>query len=304
MNQLNAFFLVMISFFSCAFNEHKGGELPLNKEHIYAYDTLSLPHFFDSLFTRHYASIKLKFDEEFEDICRENDLEREDEANAKMYFRILFYHKLLTSQSASNGNNAGILKIPYFWHWVNPNPRHQIIYLPGERLLSKIKPPAAFGKYASYADIDRTPSLFFSDLLSEKPGFYHSDCDTFYSFGWCSEREMAYVGLLNLFDIQGKVMTGGNHSWSESYVKMVKNDKKVTVMSVTVDNTFDEVTWKNLGLTVDTNRLMKSYPQDKLTMWYNTNAVSDKQKTFLLALKVYPKASARIEKLVVDFLNH
>ena len=69
-----------------------------------------------------------------------------------------------------------------------------------------------FLKYRSYDDIDRTPYLFLSDIVDKDLKYYSESCDTFSTFGWCSEREMAFVALITLLDFEAKVVSEGNHS--------------------------------------------------------------------------------------------
>jgi hypothetical protein len=101
--------------------------------------------------------------------------------------------------------------------------------------------------YSSYADIDRTPLLFLGDLFTENPKYYHTKQDTFSSFGWCSEREMAFVALVSLLNYQAKVVVRGNHSWTELIVPMVKLNGDSLNFMVNVDNTFDRITWNQIS---------------------------------------------------------
>ena len=155
-------------------------------------------------------------------------------------------HDLFTSQSATNGSKGEILNIPYMWHWVTPNPRHQISFTASKTLLQDMKPPIEFSKYNSYADIDRTPFLYLTDLVAESPKYYSESYGEFSTFGWCSEREMAFVFLFEMMGFDGKVMAEGNHSWSEFLITMNLNDKNSANFMVKVDNTFDTLNWETI----------------------------------------------------------
>ncbi len=59
--------------------------------------------------------------------------------------------------------------------------------------------------------VDRIPRLFFLDLLSEDtlPPYlcqWDSGPELYYTFGWCSELEMAYAVALSWFGIAGRVV--------------------------------------------------------------------------------------------------
>jgi len=103
----------------------------------------------------------------YETFCSDNKIPAEDTIIKQQFYTFEILHKLFTSKNASNGSHGEILNIPYFWHWINPNPRYEITLLSTNQKLNTIKSPAAFSKYKSYADIDRTPYLFLSELLSE-----------------------------------------------------------------------------------------------------------------------------------------
>lgn len=151
------------------------------------------------------------------------------------------------------------------WHWVSPNPRHEIICVADNKLLKDKKPPKDYGKYATYADIDRTPFLFISEMLSPTPLYSHPGCGEFSSFGWCSEREMAFSCLVEMMGYDAHVIASGNHSWSELKVDM-KTSTGVKTFLVAVDNTFDSINWTD--------------DEDKLENWNSTNGDSPMAKWY------------------------
>ena len=154
---------------------------------------------------------------------------------------IEFFHQLPTGSGAADGARGGYLGIPYFWHWIEPNPRHEIIILPDSVLLSTLSPPASYERYQSFADIDRLPALYLGDLVSEVPKYSHPICGAFFSFGWCSEREMAYVVLMRALGYPGKVKQSGIHTRSALWCSFRHVEGHTVILEAHVDNTFDQV---------------------------------------------------------------
>lgn len=196
-----------------------------------------------SLHQQHLPAYSKLRGEEFKTFCENNGLDAENPNNRDRYFKIRFFHEMFTGQGASDCTGGGMLEIPYFWHWVKPNPRHAILKLPGETALAHVAPPRRFSRYKSFADIDRIPSLFLSDLVSEKPSYRHPDCGDFCTFGWCSEREMAFVLVLSLFGYRGKITQAGNHVTSFFWVPFLEKDKTSVAWIAEVDNTFGGIEW-------------------------------------------------------------
>ena len=152
----------------------------------YQYESTSISVFFQKMLDNHLTDLDTFYKPEFERFCQDNGIDAANKTNVKNYATLNFLHALFTSTNASNGSKGKILDIPYFWHWVNPNPRSEIFLLENKQLLSTIKPSSEYDKYKSVAEIDRTPFLFLSDLFREKPKYGHPLCDTFSTFGWCS----------------------------------------------------------------------------------------------------------------------
>ncbi len=235
--------------------------------------------------------------------CEEHNLDPNDSTISNQYYEIQFLGKMFTADGAWDGSTGGIFKIPYLWHWVNPNPRHEIKQISSNKLLKNIKPPTRFAKYNSSADIDRTPSLYWHDFVTETPQYYQPSCDTFYTFGWCSEREMAFICLLThpAFNFEGKVKASGNHSWSELIVSFQTKDKKSIWFEVQVDNTFDQITWTPLK-TVNKAIWLTDVGNGKLPKWYNSKAHSSKEQTAINALQVSKNVAIRLNKQIISFI--
>jgi hypothetical protein len=268
----------------------------------YRYDSLTIPHFFEHLAKNHIADYIIKDDHAFIRLCSQNNLDAADSVNIQRFYVINILHDLFTSQSAYDCSRGEILNIPYMWHWVKPNPRHEIYFVRNKTLLKDTKPPNEFSKYNSFADVDRTPYLFLSDLVSPELKYYSPSCDTFSTFGWCSEREMAFVALVSLLGMESKVVAEGNHSWSELLVPMKLNGGGSQSFTVLVDNTFDEINWR----IIDQKEILswKSYfGNTQLSGWYNNKAKSASELNRIRHHVVSERSAQRIENKLVSYLN-
>jgi hypothetical protein len=269
---------------------------------IYSYNSLSIPSFIRSVLKNHVKDYVVVDSIAFRDFTRNNHLNPLDSGNIEKFYSIKILHDLFTSQTASNCSKGEILNIPYQWHWVNPNPRHTIRFTENGKLLKETKAPAEFSKYNSYADIDRTPYLFLSDLFSETPKYYSASCDTFPGFGWCSEREMAFVCLLDLLNYSGKVVAEGNHSWSELLIPMRSADGKLKNFRVIVDNTFNGLNWLEIE-DKDAETWKKYFGDSPLAGWYYKKAHSSAEKQRINAFIVTEKVSKTTEIRLVEYLK-
>lgn len=267
----------------------------------HAYPPMSLPDFLETLFINHLPTVKRIENQALAKFCEANELAADDSLNQANYFRVQFLHDLFTSTGAYDCNTGGILKLPYFWHWTTPNPRYKIQYLAGEspQNLAEVKPPSGFQRYKSLADVDRTPRLYLNDMVTETPSYRHPDCGDFYTFGWCSEREMAFATLLNTMGLDSKVVVSGNHSWTESLVKMTDREGKQQWVLVKTDNTFDEVGWGLFDGKQDSWRAAQG--NTKTDRWYNEKARSRAEQDDVFSIQVVPAASHRIEEMVIGF---
>jgi hypothetical protein len=259
---------------------------------------LPLLEFFDRLFEEFYPKYMEKNPDEFKQFCDKYRLDEKDEENQKTFYKIHFYHDLITGNGASDCVKGGILQIPYFWHWIDPNPRHEILRPPDSTELGSLKPPAEFARYKSYADIDRVPSLFLSDLVSETPGYYHPDCGEFYSFGWCSEREMSYCSLMSGNGYKCKIKQEGIHTWSEVWAPFRTKDSTMIPLCAVVDNTFDYMRWIPLDSSINQKEWLTDYGSGSNIAWYNEVFRSREQRQNVRDIKVPLKARNRIEKKI------
>ncbi len=267
------------------------------------YDSLTIPHFFTNLINNHLKDFYNSDSADFIQFCKDNNILKFDSMNITTFFKIKIMHLLFTSKNASNGSVGEILKIPYLWHWIQPNPRHEIIFLSTRKYLKETKPPLEFSKYSSYADIDRTPYLFLRDLVEDKVKFFSNQInDSFSTFGWCSEREMAFVSLMSLMNFKGKVVAEGNHSWSEFIVTMKNSYGENKNFKVKVDNTFDILNWEF----INENKILsweKYVGNTNLSNWYNNKAKSQLEQKRIKNQIVSKQASLRIEYNVINYLK-
>ena len=216
---------------------------------------------------------------------------------------LCFFHDMFTGSEATDYRKGGMLEIPYFWHWVTPNPRHEILTLPDSIELTKMKPPEKFSRYKTFADIDRTPSLYFSDLVSPDANYYHPQCGAFATFGWCSEREMAFTLLMSFYGYQGKIYQSSIHTWSEFWVELVDIDQTYKRFSVSVDNTFDIMEWKPLRLNIEISDWIADIGQGEKIRWYNAVAHSEDEKKQVEEIQVTEKAALRIQNLIEKYIG-
>ena len=266
------------------------------------YSETTIPEFIKSFIRNHLNSFKQLYSFSYNSFCTANELNTKDSQNIDNYFSIEIIHRLLTSKTAANGSVGDILKIPYYWHWVNPNPRHEIYQIETNSRLNGLKTLGMYPKYGSFADIDRTPNLFLADLFDDYPKYRSSLCDSFSTFGWCSEREMSFIYLMERLGFQGKVIAENNHSWSILRVPMADNSNKQKICKVKVDNTFDQIIWSEL--TKEDNLLWSQYYGNApLAKWYNSQAHSQNEISRLETLKVSPSAIKHIEESTIKYLQ-
>lgn len=266
------------------------------------HDSLTIPAFFQHLVTNHLKDFTTIQSEVFNAFCTMNRLNANDPSNSEKYFTVKILHDLFTSQTASDCSSGDILNIPYQWNWVTPNPRHEIYFVSSNTLLTDMDPPSEFSKYNSYADIDRTPYLYLSDLVNPTPKYYSASCGTFSTFGWCSEREMAFVSLLELLGYTGKIIAEGNHSWSEFIIPMISVSGSTEQFKVTVDNTFNSVYWEETDSSFINEWRMNNW-NSTLEKWYNQKAHSQTEKSRINNHLVPKEAALRIENKLSNYLE-
>ncbi len=291
------FFFVLIILFQCQNKVENQKELVVSHQ----YSSTSISIFFKQIIENHWKDYA-KIDTTYNSFCENYDLIK-NQINAKKFYTLKILNEFFTSKTSSDGSIGKILLIPYFWHWVNPNPRHEITLTKTNQKLNAILPPLEFKRYKSYADIDRTPFLFLSELFDEEPKYKHELLEkSFTTFGWCSEREMAFVALIEILGFKAKVITNNGHTWTETLVDFSNNHQKNTKIKIKIDNTYHKFEWSMIN---DTQA--KNWGEEKestaMALWYNQKSHDknehQKIKQYLISKKVIQK----IENIFVDYLN-
>ncbi|PSR05382.1 MAG: hypothetical protein BRD50_01175 [Bacteroidetes bacterium SW_11_45_7] len=270
----------------------------------YSYDSLTIPAFFKQLTQNHLDDYMALDSSNYRQVCREYNLKAGDKRNRKRFFTISILHDLFTANQAINCSKGPVLNIPYMWHWQTPNKRKDITHLAHDQALKDIEAPPGLSRYASYAKVDRTPFLFLSDLFAKTPNYYFPECDTFSTFGWCSEREMAFTSLSEILNgkCNGKVAVGANHSWTELIVPMRSQKGKDVKLKVRVDNTYNTIDWKKAD-NWSKERWQDAHNETRLERWYNKKAHSEKERARIRDHIASNQAMQRIERKLVTYLN-
>jgi hypothetical protein len=262
--------------------------------------SLSMPAFFNGLYLQNQKAIDSVFSGLYGQLCAQINIDPRNADNRKAVNPILFYHQLLTTTDAVDCTKGGILKTAYFWHWTDPNPRYDIRLLPDSIPLVRLPPAKGYKKYKTFADIDRLPDLYLSDLVSETPKYVHSSCGTFYTFGWCSEREMAFCSLLNAMNITCKIKQDGIHVWTEVLFELSDASAKKRLYVITADNTFNSVNAYRLTSSIACWK--KDFGSGAQVAYYNKVAKSAEQIQSIRELQVNGIVEKRIQSNVSDWL--
>lgn len=223
------------------------------------------------------------------------------EENREQIRSLLFLHHLFTSGADMNGNYGGILQIPYFWHWCSNNPRHDIRFMPAETTLTAIKPPQGFEKYKSLADVDRTPYLYLSDLAEDYEKYYHNLVGEMFTFGWCSEREMAFGQILTQRGYTMKVYQNSSHVWSEVLVPFYTNEEKQSLRVIRIDNTFDYFDMVELEST--SAEWLADIGEGSMKKWYNKMATDKTETKKIATLMISARRFDEMNSKVLHWVN-
>jgi hypothetical protein len=264
---------------------------------------LTVLDYFDDLYSRNYAAYKPIRQEYFLDFCKEFEVDEGNSQNQDLFFKLYFMHDLFTGTACVDFVTGGVLQLPYLWHWVEPNPRHTITYLPKKRHLVKIPPPKEFARYKSHADIDRIPSLYLKDLFTGTPLYFHRSTGDFYSFGWCSEREMAYAALMKALGYNCKIKQTGIHVQTEICIDLIRADKSAVTVNIKVDNSMDYLEWGTLKKGVTVQEWKKDLGSGKQVAWYNEVAFSKKEQQWIKTTIVEKEQYQWIENNLKNWLK-
>lgn len=171
--------------------------------------------FFNTIYNEYKDDCYKKYDVKnflFDD---QNNINYNKELDYEIIYKLYFLHQLFTTNAAQDCSGSGILSIPYFWAESRNN-----ISAPKK---SKI--------------LDRTPAIFLSDLVSIYPKYSHEGCGLFHTFGWCAEREMAFVALLRNMGFKADVIASNGHAWTQVNINL--DDTEEGNLFIKIDNTFN-----------------------------------------------------------------
>lgn len=255
----------------------------------------------EQLQTDHRAALVGKLAPELRDVRSVLGARSDDSATTDRILRPLFLHFLLTTDAPVDGSRGGVLETVYFWHWVTPNPRHALRSLPDSQPLTSKRPDPRHASYRSWADMDRTPDLFLGDLASEQARYFHPQTGPLFSFGWCSEREMAYSLLLTSMGYTTKIKFKGNHVWTEILLGGTSGTDGTKSGILVVDNTFGRVGAHVLAESEAAWLADLGPGKDVVAM--NAKARSPLQRSRVDEIQVGPRAQARMSELVAKWLR-
>ena len=262
----------------------------------------SLVEFLQSAYADNTNGAKALLGPRYRALCKSLGVPDSSAANREALMPLLFQHGLLTTDDAVDCRRGGAFGTVYLWHWVSPNPRHALRRLPDSTLLTRLPPPPGFAKYKSWADVDRLPSLYLGDLATEHPHYLHPLCGAFQTFGWCSEREMAFGTLLSAQGVKGKIKQEGIHVWTEVLFDLTGADGKPRTGVVAFDNTFDTVE----GWPLEGTRAAwaKDFGDGTQVGWYNRVAGSAAEIEKVKAIQAGPEAARRMTFQIQGWLGN
>lgn len=202
--------------------------------------------------------------------------------------KLAYMHLLLTCYYSVDGDTSGGFGIPYFWNYTNHNPRENILNIKKGKTLKQL--PSGTGG-ASMATLDRTPVIFWSDFMTDEPQYSWGHISAFYSFGWCSEREMAFKAWLTALGIKSTIGIKADHVWTEVELPGQPD------YFLFIDNTFNRFeVWP----------ISKKPPLEvgnKYINWYNQQGSDKTIAKKLNALTISPRRAADLDHQIVTYFG-
>ena len=205
--------------------------------------------------------------------------------------KILYMHLLLSSNFATNGDTFGAFQIPFFWNYTDPNPRDSIFHKKRGRTLCKLPPPYEMPGYLSLASVDRVPTVFWGDFVTDEPKYSWDYLQGFYTFGWCSEREMAFKAWLGIEGIQGDICFKDNHVWTEVVLPSLPD------YMLFIDNSLNRFEMRPIS------KRTKPVVGDKYLGWYNQNGANKITQKKLSLLAISHKRAVGLGQQIVSFFT-
>jgi hypothetical protein len=262
----------------------------------------TLVEFLRIAYSNNAVSVETHLGPRYRALCKSLGVPDTLAANRDVLLPFLFQHGLLTTGDAVDCRRGGGFGTAYMWHWTSPNPRHALRRLPDSTPLIRLPPPKGFAKYKSWADVDRLPSLYLGDLAEERARYHHPLCGDLYTFGWCSEREMAFGALLAAQGVKGKIKQEGIHVWTEVVFDLMGPEGKPRPSVVAFDHTFDTVEgWPLRGARA---AWAKDQGDGAQVGWYNRTAGSASEVGKVKAIVVGPEAARRMTHQIQAWLGH
>ena len=139
-------------------------------------------------------------------------------------------------------------------------------------------------------------------MVAPELKYYAESCGQFASFGWYSEREMAFTALITVLNFNGNVRTEGAHSKSELLIPMNSTSGSKHYFHVTVDNTYDTISWLSIS-NKDSIRFKNQFANSIQSDWYNNNAKSPVELSKISNHNVSNRAMINIENRIVNYLK-
>jgi hypothetical protein len=205
----------------------------------------------------------------------------------RMVTKLAYMHLLLTCYYSVDGDTSGGFGIPYFWNYTNHNPREKIVNIHKGKTLREI--PASAN--AIMATQDRTPLIFWGDFMSEDPQYSYEHISAFYSFGWCSEREMAYKAWLGVAGIKSTIGIKADHVWTEV------DPPGQSGYFLFIDNTFNRFELRRIS------QRPPAEPGNKYIIWYNQQGADKTIQKRLDAMVISPKRKAYLEHQITTYFS-
>lgn len=240
----------------------------------------NIVEYLDLMYYQYRNEIEKEYKEEYKKFTTKNRIQHNNTKNKEIFYKLFFYHKLFTTNQAIDCAKSGILEIPYFWI----SDRHRIEYTKKSQLRERI------------------PKNFLEDLVSDTPTFSHPDCGKFYTFGWCSEREMSYTAILKNIGFTCKIKAAGAHCWTTVSVKMLNHNNIEKEYTIKIDNTFETFyTIPNKSITVIDKCKKYDYNCSSCLVQHYFNRESNNKISHIIVKK---KARIRIQKKIENhFIN-